>query len=196
MRWLLVTFNEESKAYQAASVLKQADAEGRIGLDEVAVVQRMEEGTLRVKEGDADAFPLGTWTTGLAGAASGGIIGLTLGTLGGPLGLLLGGSYGAMLGSLFDLGAEEEDESVLAKMARTIKPGTTALVAAVTEPAVEEGSVSVPRLVVALMCLALITVAVSVSSIVTLAFLTALLCGLAAFETAMSGEFRRELRTR
>jgi len=60
----------------------------------------------------------------------------------------------------------------------------------------EEGSVSVPRLVVALMCLALIPVAMLVSSILTLAVLTALLCGLAAFETATSREFRRELRTR
>jgi low temperature requirement protein LtrA len=60
----------------------------------------------------------------------------------------------------------------------------------------EEGSVSVPRLVVALACLALIPVAVSVPSLTTLAFLTALLCGLAALETATSREFRRELRAR
>ena len=58
------------------------------------------------------------------------------------------------------------------------------------------GSVSVPRLVVALVCLALIPVAVSVPSIFTLAVLTVLLCGLAAFETATSHEFMRELRTR
>ena len=60
----------------------------------------------------------------------------------------------------------------------------------------EEGTVSVPRLVVSLACLALICVAVSVPSLITLAVLTVLLCGLAAFETATSREFRRELRTR
>jgi low temperature requirement protein LtrA len=60
----------------------------------------------------------------------------------------------------------------------------------------EEGSVSVPRLVVAVVCLALIVVGVSVSSILTLAVLVLVLCGLAAFETATSGEFRRELRAR
>ena len=60
----------------------------------------------------------------------------------------------------------------------------------------EEGSLSVPRLVVSLACLALIGVAVSVSSLITLAVLTVLLCGLAAFETVTSREFRRELRTR
>jgi low temperature requirement protein LtrA len=60
----------------------------------------------------------------------------------------------------------------------------------------DEGSVSVPRLVVAVVCLALIPVAVSVSSILTLAVLVFVLCGLAAFETASSREFRRELRAR
>jgi low temperature requirement protein LtrA len=60
----------------------------------------------------------------------------------------------------------------------------------------EEGSVSVPRLVVTILCCVLILVAVSVPSLITLSVLTVLLCGLAAFETATSREFRRELRTR
>jgi low temperature requirement protein LtrA len=60
----------------------------------------------------------------------------------------------------------------------------------------DEGSVSVPRLVVTVVRLALIPVAVSVSSILTLAVLVFVLCGLAAFETASSREFRRELRAR
>lgn len=134
---VLVNFEEESKAYEAASALKQADADGRIGLEAVSVVQRTEDSTLRVKEGDADDFPVATWTAGAVGAATGGLVGLTLGTLGGPLGLLLGGSYGALLGSLGDLDTAEQEESVFATMARAIKPGTTALIAAVTEPAVE-----------------------------------------------------------
>jgi low temperature requirement protein LtrA len=58
------------------------------------------------------------------------------------------------------------------------------------------GSVSVPRLVVTVLCCALIPVAVSVPSLVTLAILAALLCALAAFETVRSREFRRELRAR
>jgi low temperature requirement protein LtrA len=58
------------------------------------------------------------------------------------------------------------------------------------------GNVSVPRLVVAIFCLALIPVAVAVPSLITLAILAVLLCGLAAYETATSREFRRELRAR
>ena len=124
---VLVSFDEESKAYQAATVLKEASAEGRIDLHAVAVMQRMEDGTLRVKEGDADDFPVGTWTGGVIGGTTGGIIGLTLGVMGGPLGLLLGGAGGALLGSLIDLDTADEAESVLGTMARAIEPGNTAL---------------------------------------------------------------------
>jgi low temperature requirement protein LtrA len=60
----------------------------------------------------------------------------------------------------------------------------------------EEGSLSYPRLVVAVVCLVLIGVGVRVPSILTLAVLALVVCGLAAFETVSSGEFRRELRAR
>jgi low temperature requirement protein LtrA len=60
----------------------------------------------------------------------------------------------------------------------------------------DEGSVSVPRLVVAVLCCALIPVAVTVPSLLTLGVLAALLCVLVAFETATSREFRCELRAR
>lgn len=56
------------------------------------------------------------------------------------------------------------------------------------------GSVSVPRLVVAIFCCGLTPIAVSVPSLITLAMLAVLLCALAAFETMRSREFRRELR--
>ena len=143
---VLVTFEEESTAYQAVTVLKEASADERIDLHSVAVVQRMEDGTLRVKEGDTDAFPVATWTGGALGAATGGVVGLTLGVLGGPLGLLLGGADGALLGSLIDLDSVEEAESVLATMARAIQPGKTALLAEATEPAVEVVDAEMERL--------------------------------------------------
>jgi uncharacterized membrane protein len=143
---VLVTFEEESRAYEAASVLKGASADGRIDLHAVAVVQRAEDGTIRVKEGDADDFPVGTWTGGVIGGTTGGIIGLTLGTLGGPLGLLLGGAYGALFGSLIDLDAADEAESSLATIARAIEPGKMGLIAHVTEPAVEVVDTEMGRL--------------------------------------------------
>src|SRR5215216_3799687 len=71
---IVVSFEEEAKAYQAASVLRQADAEGRIDVHAVTIVQRMEDGTLRVKEGEVEDFPAATWTATAIGAATGGII--------------------------------------------------------------------------------------------------------------------------
>jgi len=58
----------------------------------------------------------------------------------------------------------------------------------------EVGSVSVPRLVVTVLCCALIPLAVSVPSLLTLAILASLLWALVTFETVRSREFRRELR--
>src|SRR5829696_555930 len=60
----------------------------------------------------------------------------------------------------------------------------------------DEGSVSVPRLVVTILCCVLIPVAMSVPSLITLAVLALLMCGLATFETATSREFRRQLQAR
>src|SRR5215210_1946451 len=60
----------------------------------------------------------------------------------------------------------------------------------------DDGSVSVPRLVVAILCGGLVPLAVSIPSLIILAVLALLLCALAAFETATSREFRRELRAR
>jgi low temperature requirement protein LtrA len=58
------------------------------------------------------------------------------------------------------------------------------------------GSVSVPRLVLAILCCTLVPLALSVPSLITLAILAVLMCALAAFETMRSREFRRELRAR
>jgi low temperature requirement protein LtrA len=58
----------------------------------------------------------------------------------------------------------------------------------------EVGSVSVPRVVVTVLCLALIPVAVSIPSLLILAILAGLMCALVALETMRSRELRRELR--
>ena len=48
---VVVRFTEPSKAYQALSVLKECDAEGRIALQSAAIVERTAEGELRIPEG-------------------------------------------------------------------------------------------------------------------------------------------------
>jgi uncharacterized membrane protein len=73
---------------------------------------------------------------GLDGTADGGLIGMLVGVLGGPLGMLLGWGAGALIGSTVDLSRATTAEDALTALARAIRPGSTALLAAVAEPAV------------------------------------------------------------
>ena len=50
-----------------------------------------------------------------SGTASGGLIGLLVGIIGGPLGVLIGGTTGVLVGSLFDIDDAETTESVLSR---------------------------------------------------------------------------------
>ena len=126
---LVIRFPETSKAYQALSVLKQADADGRIELRAAAIVERTPEGRLRTTEG-AD-------NVGLEGTAAGGLIGMLVGILGGPLGMLLGWGTGALAGGVLDLTRVEKGEDALTTLGSAISPGSTAVIADVAEPAVE-----------------------------------------------------------
>ena len=124
-----VRFTEPSKAYQALSVLKDADAAGRIGLESAAVVERTPEGELRIPEG--------TDNIGLVGTASGSLIGMLIGVLGGPVGVLLGWGAGALIGSAFDVDRAVTSDDALTVLGRAIPPKSTAVIATVNEPAVE-----------------------------------------------------------
>ena len=53
---VVVRFTEPSKAYQALSVLKECDSEGRIGLESAAVVERTAQGELRIPESADNAI--------------------------------------------------------------------------------------------------------------------------------------------
>src|SRR6476620_11820869 len=126
---VVVRFTEPSKAYQALSVLEERAAEGRIGLESAAVVERTAAGDLRIPE-SAD-------NVGLVGTASGSLIGMLVGVLGGPVGVLLGWGAGAALGGAFDVDRAVTSDEALTVLGRAIPPGSMALIASVEEPAVE-----------------------------------------------------------
>jgi uncharacterized membrane protein len=73
----------------------------------------------------------------LPGTASGGIMGLLLGIIGGPFGVLIGGATGLMVGSLFDLADFEETDSALGAISGSVEVGHTALLAVVVEQSPE-----------------------------------------------------------
>jgi uncharacterized membrane protein len=126
---VVVRFTEPSKAYQALSVLKECDANGRIGLESAAVVERTPSGELRIPEG-AD-------NVGLAGTASGSLLGMLIGVLGGPVGVLLGWGTGALMGGAFDVDRAVTSDEALTVLGKAIPPGSTAVIASVEEPAIE-----------------------------------------------------------
>ena len=126
---VVVGFTEPSRAYQALSVLKECDADGRIGLESAAVVERTTEGELRIPE-SAD-------NVGLVGTASGSLIGMLIGVLGGPVGVLLGWGAGAMMGGAFDVDRAVTSDEALTVLGQAIPTGSTAVIASVEESAVE-----------------------------------------------------------
>ena len=126
---VVVRFEDPSKAFEALSVLKACDAQGRIGLGAAEVVERSNDGVLTQREG-AGEDPL-------SATASGSLIGVLIGVLGGPLGVLLGLGTGALVGAAVDADRADAYEDALSQMAQAIPPGSTALVAAVSEPAIE-----------------------------------------------------------
>jgi uncharacterized membrane protein len=126
---VVVRFTEPSKAYQALSVLKDSDAEGRIGLESAAVVERTAQGELRIPESADNVAFIGT--------ASGSLIGMLVGVLGGPVGVLVGWGAGALMGGAFDLDHAVTSDEALTVLGQAIPPGATAVIAQVTEPATE-----------------------------------------------------------
>src|SRR3954471_14027863 len=123
---IVTTFSEDSRAYEALARLKEFAAEDQIDLHDGAVVQRAEDGTLYVRD---DA---GNEDEGLA-TLTGGTIGLLVGILAGPLGVLLGGAMGLLAGAIVDAGDDDETDSVLEHISRSIGNGETAVLVDLNE---------------------------------------------------------------
>jgi uncharacterized membrane protein len=133
----LIDFDSEAKAYQALSELKQLHTAGAVNLHEAAVVQRTTAG-LETK--DVVGFDLAS------GTATGSIVGVLLGFLAGPLGVLLGWVTGGIIGASADVARTAQTESALGFLGSGIPIGTTALVAALTEPTTDAVDAMVTRL--------------------------------------------------
>ena len=135
---LAITFDENQNAYEALTKLKQLDDQERVRLSGAAVVERKGDGTIDIKDEVGDV--------GWEGTATGGVIGLLIGVIGGPLGILLGGATGLLYGSLFDLADSDETESVLTDVARSVTVGQLTLLAQVSEQNPEIVDAAVARL--------------------------------------------------
>jgi uncharacterized membrane protein len=122
---IAVSFEDDRNAYKALTSLKELDSQQRVRVAEAVVVERAEDG--QVVEKDR------VETTSLPATASGGLIGLLIGVLGGPIGVLVGGTYGVFVGSLFDLSDMTEADSALAAISGSVRLDHAALLAVVDE---------------------------------------------------------------
>ena len=93
------------------------------------MVERTPEGALQIAEGADNLGPVG--------AASGSLIGMLVGVLGGPVGVMLGWGGGALIGGAFDIDRAVTSDEALTVLGRAIPPESTAVIASVDEPAVE-----------------------------------------------------------
>jgi uncharacterized membrane protein len=125
---IAVSFHDSSRAYEAVTKLKELDQQGQIAVYEARVVERAANGQLI----DKDSVRGSGDETGIA-TASGGLIGLLIGVLAGPVGMLLGGSMGLMTGAIIDFDTEDRDDSVLSSFVRHVRPGETAVLAHLNE---------------------------------------------------------------
>jgi uncharacterized membrane protein len=135
---IAVTFAEDSRAYDALTAIKELDSQGQIELVGGAVVSRGEDGRVDAKDTIGD--------DGYTGTATGGVIGLLIGILGGPLGILIGGATGLLIGSLFDADDDDDTRSVLTDLSRSVQVGRDALLAEVVEQSVEVIDTAMSRL--------------------------------------------------
>jgi uncharacterized membrane protein len=126
---LVINFKQDESAYQALSTLKQLDSQGQLELIEAVVVTRTSDGHIDVKDQVTNDKYEGTTT--------GGVVGLLVGILGGPFGVLIGGATGLLLGSLWDLDDVDDSESVLSEISKSVQVGRTEVLAEVVEQSPE-----------------------------------------------------------
>lgn len=120
-RVFIMTFAEDSKAYQAFSNLKRKHTDKEVVLEHLAVVKNdAETEKLDIK----DFIDL----TGADKTARGSFIGLFVGILGGPLGMLLGWMSGTFIGARKDAREIEDAVSVFEETLSMITPGKTGLI--------------------------------------------------------------------
>ena len=123
---VVTVFNVESEGFQALTELRQKPV-----TEEYAV----SAGALLKKKGE-NCDVLDGFDTGIDSAndtAIGGLLGMTIGILGGPIGMLLGGTYGALAGANLDTAESVFGMSMLEQIADKLDDGMVAIVALADE---------------------------------------------------------------
>lgn len=115
-----VTFEVESEAYQAMSVLKRNAVSELYVVSQAALIKKI-DGRMVTE----DAFDTGVATADDTHLGS--VIGGLLGIVGGPMGMLLSGSLGALTGSVIDSVEAGQGATLLEKVSEQFVDGETGI---------------------------------------------------------------------
>lgn len=122
---VVLQFEDSDKTHRALSQLKQADADGLADVHAAVIIEQKANGSLEVADG--------TDTRIGEGLTKGSLIGVVVGLLGSPLGLLLGWGAGALIGGVIDADKASDTDAAIGAFTKTVPPGRHALIADVTE---------------------------------------------------------------
>ena len=123
-RMLVVIFNGESKAYEAADALQDLNETGGVGMKGEWVLTRQSDGTVAVVKTD-NTLP--------EGSMGGAVIGSLIGLFGGPVGLAIGATSGLVVGATADIARARLDQDFVEEVRTSLAPGKAALVAEIEE---------------------------------------------------------------
>lgn len=124
-KYIVVTFPNETNAYQGVSALKKLNAEGSITLYATTVVQRGADGTITTKDRTSvEGIEMGV----------GALMGALIGAFAGPVGLAVGAAAGTAVGGVGGLIHGDFSDAFLESITKAMKPGTFAVLAEISEP--------------------------------------------------------------
>jgi uncharacterized membrane protein len=123
-KMLIAVFETETKAYEGLSALKGLHKDGDITLYATAVINKDQNGQVRVKD-SADEGPIGTGVGLLTGSL--------LGILGGPVGLAIGAFTGSVAGMIYDVNVDDVNTTFVDDVSAALSNGKTAVVCEIDE---------------------------------------------------------------
>ncbi|MEW2404160.1 hypothetical protein [Streptomyces sp. NPDC046862] len=121
---IALRFADRATAYQALSVLKHLTS-ATTDVRAAVLIERLDDGTVRVPEGMETMAGRNT--------AVGGLVGSLVGILGGPLGMLMGWSVGALIGGGHDYKRAAAATGTVGVYSQHVPPNGTAVLAEVRE---------------------------------------------------------------
>ena len=123
---IAVVFKTESEGYQAITELRNEAMTDKYAILQMGLIKRENQAITL-----CDSFESGIQTGG--NAALGGVVGSLLGILGGPIGVILMGAYGALAGGLAGTAEAAEGSAMLELVANKLMDGEVAVVALADE---------------------------------------------------------------